>query len=256
MPILNALQSWLQRLIPETSPGPKLNPDQRKDLLAALASDRAADRWLAAEALAEGDPGREGVAALAALLGDPDPLLRSEAALGLGQIGGKAARQALLDAAASGEVLVQAAAADGLGALPATPETAAALAGLLASSDAAVRQSAAEALAHLDPPPLAKDGTSPALAIQAALFDLLSGDEAVMVRRAAALALARWGDTSVDAALTARQDDEGEDRRVREAAALALSRPRRPAPAQQPGEIDSAGGAPEEANHQPPNTVI
>jgi HEAT repeat protein len=220
----------LQRLTPETAAGPKLNAEQRKDLLAALRSERVADRWLAAEALAEGDPGKEGVAALAALLGDPDPLLRSEAARGLGQIGGKAARQALLDAAASGGALVQAAAADGLGALPATAETVAGLAGLLESRDDAVRQSAAEALARLDPPPPARDGSSPAPAIQAALLQLLSGDEAAMVRRAAVLALARWGDTSVDAALAPCRDDETEDRRVREAAALALSRPRRPAP--------------------------
>lgn len=255
MPILKNLQSWLQRLTPQPSAGPKLNADQRKDLLAALSSERAADRWLAAEALAEGDPGREGVAALAGLLGDPDPLLRSEAARGLGQIGGKAARQALLDAAASGNALVSAAAADGLGALPATAETIAALAGLLDSRDAAVRQSAAEALARLDPPPPARDGSSPAPAIQAALLTLLAGDAAPMVRRAAALALGRWGDAGAAAALSAARDDDREDGRVRAAAALALDRPRRPAPAPPPGEAHSAGGAPQEADHQPTNTV-
>ncbi len=255
MPILNTLKSWLRTLTPETAAGPKLNADQRKDLLAALHSDRAADRWLAAEALAEGDPGKEGVAALAGLLGDPDPLLRSEAARGLGQIGGKAARQALLDAAASGDALAQAAAADGLGALPATAETAAALAGLLDKRDAAVRQSAAEALARLDPPPPARDGSSPAPAIQATLLTLLAGDDAPMVRRAAALALGRWGDAGAAAALSAARDDDREDARVRAAAALALDRPRRPAPAPQPDEVDSAGGQAKEADHQPPNTV-
>lgn len=193
--ILKNLQTWFQRLAPEPAAGPKLEPEQRKVLLAALASDRAADRWLAAEALAEGDPGKEGVAALASLLGDPDPLLRSEAARGLGQIGGKATRQALLDAAASDDSVVQAAAADGLGLLPATVESVTALAGLLASSDAAVRQSAAEALARLDPLPPAKDGSSAAPAIRAALLSLLEHDDAPMVRRAAALALKRWGDT-------------------------------------------------------------
>jgi HEAT repeat protein len=223
------LQSWLQRLTPEAATGPRLDPAQRKDLLAALSSDRAADRWLAAEALAEGDPGKESVAALAKLLGDSDPLLRSEAARALGQIGGKAARQALLDAVNSGTPAAQAAAADGLGALPATAETVATLASLLESRDDAVRQSAAEALARLDPPPPARDGSSPAPAIQAALLQLLSDGEAAMVRRAAVLALARWGDTSVDSALVACRDDDTEDRRVREAAALALSRPRRPA---------------------------
>lgn len=229
MDIFKNLQTWRQRLTSEPAPGSKLDPAQRKALLAALASDRVADRWLAAEALAEGDPGKEGVAALANLLGDSDPLLRSEAARALGQIGGKAARQALLDAVNSGTPAAQAAAADGLGALPATAETVATLASLLESRDDAVRQSAVEALARLDPPPPARDGSSPAPAIQAALLQLLSGDEAAMVRRAAVLALARWGDTSVDSALAACRDDDTEDRRVREAAALALSRPRRPA---------------------------
>ncbi len=239
MPILKNLQSWLQRLAPETAASPKLDSNQRSVLLAALASDRAADRWLAVEALAEGDPGKEGIAALAALLSDPDPLLRSEAGRALGQIGGKTARQALLNAAAADDVLARAAAADGLALLPATVESVTALAGLLESNDATVRQSAAEALARLDPPPPAKDGSSPASAIQAALLQLLSSDESVMVRRAAVLALARWGDTSVDAALTARRDEETEDPRVREAAALALSRPRRPAPSPEPAAVEN-----------------
>ena len=195
MDFLNNLQSRLKRLTPESSAGPKLDPQQRKDLLAALASDRAADRWLAAEALAEGDPGREGVTALAALLGDPDPLLRSEAGRSLGLIGGKAARRALLDAAATGDSVAQAAAADGLGVMPATVETVTALAGLLESSDAVVRQSAAEALARLDPPPPTRDGASAAPSIQSALAKLLEDDDAALVRRAAALALKRWSDT-------------------------------------------------------------
>ena len=200
MPILKNLQSWLQRLTPGSGAGPKLNPDQREDLLAALHSNRAADRWLAAEALAEGDPGKEGVAALAALLGDSDPLLRSEAGRALGQIGGKGARQALLNAVAGGDLLAQAAAADGLGLLPATVESVTALAGLLESNDATVRQSAAEALARLDPPPPGRDGSSAAPAVQAALLALVENDDAPMVCRAATLALKRWGDTHASAA--------------------------------------------------------
>lgn len=224
------LQSRLQRLVPQPGAGPKSSPQQRQELLAALHSDRAADRWLAAEALAENDPGREGVTALAALLGDPDPLLRSEAGRALGQIGGKAARLALLNAVDSGALLAQAAAADGLGLLPATAESVTALAGLLESSDAVVRQSAAEALARLDPPPPARDGSSSAPAIRAALLGLLA-DDAVMVRRAAALALGRWGAADADSLLLAQRDDEREDGRVREAAALALGRLRRIEPA-------------------------
>jgi hypothetical protein len=115
-----------------------------------------------------------------------------------------------------------------------------------------VRQSAAEALARLDPPPPARDGSSPAPAIQATLLTLLAGDDAAMVRRAAALALGRWGNASVDSALVAIQDDEAEDRRVREAAALALRRPRRQTPALHPNQVDSAGGDPKAADDQPP----
>lgn len=230
MPILKNLQGWLQRLTPEPAAGPELDSAQRKDLLAALASDRAANRWLAAEALAEGDPGKEGVNALAGLLGDADPLLRSEVARALGQIGGRAARQALLQAASSGDPLVQAAAADGLGALPVTGETVAALAGLLESQDAAVQQSACEALARLDPPPPARDGATAAPAVQARLLAVLAMDDKPMVRRAAVLALGRWGDASVDATLAARQNDPGEDPLVRQAAVLVLSRPRRAGP--------------------------
>ncbi|HSN75743.1 MAG TPA: HEAT repeat domain-containing protein [Anaerolineae bacterium] len=240
MDILKNLQSWLQHLTPDAGVGPKLNADQRKELLAALVSDRAADRWLAAEALAEGDPGNEGVTALAALLGDADPLLRSEAGRALGQIGSKAARQALLNAAATGNRLAQAAAADGLGVSTGTVETVTALAALLASDDGIVRQSAAEALARLDPPPPARDGASAAPAIQAALLSLLASDDAPMVRRAAALALARWGDTDADTALVAHHDDEREDSRVRAAAALALRQARRTAPApESPGTARS-----------------
>ena len=233
MDFIKNLQSWLQRLTPDSGAGPKLDPDQRKELLAALASERSAERWLAAEALAEGDPGKEGVAALAALLGDPDPLLRSEAGRALGLIGGKAARQALLSAAATGNMLAQTAAADGLGLLTATDETVTALAALLASDDGIVRQSAGEALARLDPPP-AREGASAALTIQAALLNLLGSDDAPMVRRAAVLALARWGDTATDAALAARQEDEREDSRVRAAAELALRQLRSNAPAPEP----------------------
>lgn len=198
--ILKNLQHFLQRLAPDSGAGPKLDPAQRQDLLSALAGERSGQRWLAAEALAEGDPGREGVAALAALLGDADPLLRSEAGRALGLIGGKAARQALLDTAGSGDVLAQAAAADGLGLLPATVESVTALAALLASSDATVRQSAAEALARLDPPPPGRDGSSTAPAIQMALAKLEEDDDVALVRRAATLALKRWGDAPAPAA--------------------------------------------------------
>jgi HEAT repeat protein len=165
----------------------------------------------------------------------------------LGQIGGRAARLALLDAVQAGNPVAQAAAADGLGALPATAETITGLAGLLESRNPGVRQSAAEALARLDPPPPARDGSSPAPAIQAALLQVLSDGEGAMVRRAAVLALARWGDTSVDAALATRRNDDAEDRRVREAAALALSRPRRPAAPPEPTATESPDvGAPAE----------
>lgn len=208
MDIRKHLQGWLQRWTPERSVGPKLDTGHRKELLAALASQRSADRWLAAEALAEGDPGREGVAALAHLLGDPDPLLRFEVSRALGQIGGRAAQQALLDAAVSGNALVQAAAADGLGLMPAKAGSVAALAKLLESGDAAVRQSAGEALARLDPPPADASGNSPAPAIQAALLGLLANDDSPLVRRAAELALKRWGRPDAEDAVAGQRSAE------------------------------------------------
>lgn len=189
------LQGWFQQVAGQTAVvKPRLDAAQRKELLAALAGERDGERWLAAEALGEADPGREGVAALAAVLAHPDPLLRSQAAQSLAQIGGKAAEQALLHAAAQDDARARAAAADGLGQMPASVESVAALASLLTSGDATVRQSAGEALARLTPPAAGtgKDGASLLPDVAAALHTQMDIEEAPLVRRALELALRAW----------------------------------------------------------------
>lgn len=203
--------------------GEKLSGAQRGDLVTLLNKGRSGERWLAAEALGEGDPGRAGVQALIEALGSDDPILRAEAGNGLARIGGRAVRSALLAVAAGDDPKAQAAAADALGKLPADEATAAALPALLDSPDAGVRQSAAESLAHTGwPPPRKSDAPPPDPAPR--LLELLADDPDPMVRRAAALALGKLGDPTAKEALAARQDDPAEDWRVREAAALALSR--------------------------------
>ncbi|MCB0043342.1 MAG: HEAT repeat domain-containing protein, partial [Caldilinea sp.] len=124
--------------------GEKLSGAQRDELVSLLDKGRPGQRWLAAEALGEADPGRSGVTALTAALGSDDPILRAEAGNALAHIGGRAVRSALLEFTADVDPLAQAAAADALGKLPADEATAAALQTLLDSPLAAVRQSAAE----------------------------------------------------------------------------------------------------------------
>lgn len=188
-------QGWLQQIAGQTAAAKlRLDAAERQELLAALAGERAGERWLAAEALGDADPGREGVAALAAVLAHPDPLLRSQAAQSLAQIGNKAAEQALLHAAAQGDVRARAAAADGLGQMPASVESVAALAALLTSGDATVRQSAAEALARLTPPAAGagKNGAFLLPEVAAALHTQMDIEETPLVRRALELALRTW----------------------------------------------------------------
>lgn len=196
---------------------------QRNDLITLLNKGHPGERWLAAEALGEADPGREGVAALAVALGSDDPILRAEAGNALAQIGGKTARGALLQSAASRDSVAQAVAADALAKMPADEAAAQVLQTLLDSPRAVVRQSAAEALARTGWPPLHKSAeTRPDPGPR--LLELLTDDPEPMVRRAAALALGKLGDPAAREALSARLEDSDEDWRVREAAALAVSR--------------------------------
>lgn len=223
--MLQTLQNWLKRFHSEGQPARRrLEATERQALLAELGSERTAARWQAATALAQSDPGYEGVAALAALLNNPDPLLRSEAAFSLGRIGTETALQALLKAASSNDPIIQAAAADGLGITPTSGDAIEALLSLLLHREAGVRQSAAEALARMTPPIAAQASSLAIPTVQPTLLKLLGSDKSPMVRRAAALALGKWGDASSQAVLAAQRANPQEDWRVREAAAAALRR--------------------------------
>lgn len=203
--------------------GGKLSGAQQDDLVTLLNKGRPGQRWLAAEALGEVDPGRGGVTALAEALTSADPILRAEAGAALAHIGGRTARGALLQAAASGDPAAQAVAADALGKMSTDEATASALQALLDSPEAVVRQSAAEALARTGwPPPRKSAETRPNPGPR--LQELLTDDPEPMVRRAAALALGKLGNPAAKEALTACQDDSREDWLVRAAAALAVSR--------------------------------
>ncbi|MEZ4767532.1 MAG: HEAT repeat domain-containing protein [Caldilineales bacterium] len=191
-------------------------------MVSLLAKGSTGERWLAAEALGEGDPGRSGVTALAAALGSDDPILRSEAGNALARIGGRTVRGALLESAAADNPNAQAAAADALGKLPADEAVVTVLQAMLDGPNAVVRQSAAEALARAGWPP--RKPSEPRPDPTPRLLGLLAEDPGPMVRRAAALALGRLGDPAAEEALVACQEDRAEDWRVREAAALAVSR--------------------------------
>lgn len=215
--------AWLAGLRKASAGGEKLSGVQRDDLVTLLDKGRPGQRWLAAEALGETNPGRNGVTALTAALNSNDPILRAEAGNALANIGGRAARSALLESAAAGSPAAQAAAADALGRLLADEATAEALQTLLDSPQAVVRQSAAEALARSGwPPPRKSVEARPDPCPR--LLALLADDPEPMVRRAAALALGKLGDPAVREAFAARQDDHAEDWRVREVAALAITR--------------------------------
>lgn len=236
--VIKSVQSWLDRLIPTA----RVEGVGRAELLAQLASPHPAARWRAATALGSVDPGAEGVDALAAALADPDPILRWEAAATLARIGSPAARSALLAVAAGGgDVSGQAVAVDGLGQLPPDPEIVAVLQAALKSRRAPVRQSAAEALAHVAARSAAKQEGGGARASRTgtdeapseplpgadsvpALARMLQSDGDPMVRRAAALALGHYGDVTVQAALEGRLKDRRENPLVRKTAEQALAR--------------------------------
>lgn len=249
MNLIDRLQGWLTHLTvlrPARHSAGKLNDSEQQAHLQQLASDRPADRWLAAEALGVSNLTASARHALQASLSHADPILRWEAAAALARGGSAPARIALFEALATGDPAVQSAAADALGLSPAEPEILAALAAALASRHPAVRQSAAEALARLAAQPRDEDALAPGLESVPALLGLLESDPAPMVRRAAALALGRIGDSSAREPLAARQADSREESMVRTAAAVALTRLRVPAPepeAPAPSADDPAASA-------------
>lgn len=248
--LIDRLQGWLIALrSPQPSAG-KLSHGEQEALVQQLAGDRPAERWLAAEALCGSNLSAAALRGLTAVLSSDDPMLRWEAAAALGRSGSVAARKALLDALAATDPRTQAAAADGLGLWPAEPETLAALTAALASPHAAVRQSAAEALARLAARPAGEEAPAPGQESVPPLLDLLQSDPEVAVRRAAALALGRIGDPAAAEALAACEADPQEDTLVREAAAVALTRLR--APSQAPEQDELVQGQPERAQDVEP----
>ena len=242
--------AWLVGLRMDAAGSKKLPSADRDTLVVLLDEGRPGQRWLAAEALGESDPGRNGVDALATALDSDDPLLRNEAGAALAQIGGRSARGVLIESAASDKPAVQAAVADALGHYPADDTVAAALEQLLESPDALVRQSAAEALARTGWP-RERRSTDLRPAPTSRLLTLLAEDTDPMVRRAAALALGRLGDPATREALHARQEDPDEDWRVREAAALAASRLPTVTPATL--VVETPPESPEVESQAPPN---
>ena len=236
------MQGWLARI----TPAEKMNQRDRAALLTSLEGSDTGERWRAAEALGAADPGREGVAALSAVLSSADLILCWEAAHALAQIRTPAAEAALLNAVFTGNVGAQAAAIDALGTMAASPDTLAALLGALENRSASVRQSAAEALARMAAQPAAEGVPYPDAEAAAVLLGLLQSDDDPLVRRAAALALGHLGDPAARDTLEASQADGREDPLVRKAAGEALGRLRRLEPVQVAALSDSRAEQPVE----------
>ncbi len=179
-----------------------------EDWLNDLRSDKAAERWQAAAHLIDAARSQHAVtlAALGNALDDDHPFVRWRAGLTLAQAGRSQTLALLLDELKHGSTRRRAAAADALSATrQADVEP---LLDALASKEALVRQSAAEALGHLG-----HRG-------DAARFVTLLTDESPWVRRAAARILGHIGDSTAITHLAKRLDDESP--LVRRSAAYAL----------------------------------
>ena len=234
------MQGWLARI----TPAEKMDQQDRAELLTYLEGSDTGDRWRAAQALGTADPGREGLAALSAVLSSADPILCWEAAQALAQIRTPAAEAALLNAVSAGSAGAQAVAVDALGMMAASPDTLAALLDALENRSASVRQSAAEALARMAAQPAAEGVPYPDAEAAAVLLGLLQADDDPLVRRAAALALGHLGDPVARDVLEASQTDSHEDPLVRKAAGEALGRLRRLEPVQETALSDSSAEQP------------
>lgn len=213
MNLLQRFERWIGDVVPVAGRPENLDPADREILLGYLASDERGRRWLAAEALGEGYPGKKGVAALGETLSDPDPILRWEAGAALVRLGTSKALRILLEGLSSDRPEEQAAAADALGQWAPDPAIGSALIEALDSPDSRVRRNAAEALVG-----------QPAPEALARLLSLLEADPDPLVRRAAAMALGRLGDPSARKALAAVMEDPDTNPLVREAAGQAYQR--------------------------------
>ena len=179
-----------------------------EDWLRDLRSDKAADRWQAAAHLIDAVRSQHAVtlAALGNALDDDHPFVRWRAGLTLAQAGRSQAIALLLDGLKHGSPRRRAAAADALAYTRQADVDP--LLDALASKEATVRQSAAEALGRLG------------YRGDAARFVTLLTDESPWVRRAAARALGHIGDNTAVVHLGQRLGDESP--LVRRSAAYAL----------------------------------
>lgn len=211
--VIKTLQQRFSQLLRPLFPSAPLGPIPA-ELAGQLQAERRSERWRAAEALSDVEPGAAGVAALTAALADADdPILRWQAGIALAHSADPAARQALLDALRSDDPNVKMAAADALRLMPPDPEISAALVAALDGSRDALRQSLVEAIAR-----------HPSAEATPALLLLLQRGRDPLVRRAAAIALGHSADPSVRKALLRALSRPGEERIVLEAIDQALAR--------------------------------
>ncbi|MEA3337789.1 MAG: HEAT repeat domain-containing protein [Chloroflexota bacterium] len=212
MSLFDRARDWVTTLLPVGSLR-KIDSTERDTLVELLEHGRPADRWLAAEALGNGDPGAIGAAALSKALADPDPMLSWEAGQALVRINSLIAYRMLMEALKGDNVAAQSTAAAVAGTMGPMPELKQALLAALDSPHAAVRQGAAASLV-VQPNPDAFP----------VLLRALWSDPDPLAREAMARALGGFGDPAAYNALAARARDQGENPLVRQTAATALGR--------------------------------
>jgi HEAT repeat protein len=154
--------------------------------------------------------GRRALLPLLNALTDPDPALRSNAALVLGQLKDPRALPGLIQALSDPDLDVRWQAAEALGQIG-DPQAAQALVAALRDPAEAVRRSAVHALVKL-----------PGIDVRASLTELIRGQESGPVRATALEVLAEMGDRDAVPALIDALRDPHEE--VRKLAALALGR--------------------------------
>lgn len=200
--MLERLRNVLATLRPPRGPGVE-------HWLARLSGDNALERWEAAEALGQHVRDARVREALVAVLDDPHPFVRWQAALALSKFQDESTFSLLQAAMASRNTRRRSAAADVLGRLGDKRATST-LCKALSSRSIDVRRSAAEALTHLADPDALPE-------LQKALRD-----EDPLVRRAVANALGMIGEAEAVPTLLVMLQDESP--LVRASAVSALGR--------------------------------